>query len=64
MQKKGFIKLFIFPPSHLVETASCRILLTRPELLQLSIQNVYQLLHQTHRGADITGVDGAFGVLC
>lgn len=47
---------------YLVEAPSCRIFLAGSELLQLSIQDVHQLLHQTDRGADVPGEDGAFGV--
>lgn len=55
----------IFPGgrSYLVEAPSRRILLAGSELLQLSIQDIHQLFHQAHRGADIPGEDGAFGVL-
>lgn len=48
---------------YLVEAPSCRILLAGSELLQLSIQDVHQLLHKAHWGADVPGKDGAFGVL-
>lgn len=58
-------KFFFFSGGcgYLVEAPSCRILLTGSELLQLSIQDVHQLLHQPHWGADVPGKDGAFGVL-
>ena len=56
--KQDFFRL-----DYLVEAPPCRILLAGSQLLQLSIQDVHQLLHQAHRGADVPGEDGAFGVL-
>lgn len=48
---------------YLVKTPAHRVLLAGSELLQLGIQDVHELLHQSHGGAHIAGEDGSFGVL-
>lgn len=49
---------------YLVEAASCRVLLAGPELLQLSVQDVHQLLHEANGRTDIAGEHGAPRVEC
>lgn len=49
---------------YLVEAASSWVLLAGPKLLQLSIQDIHELLHQAHRGADVSGKHRALCVAC
>jgi len=49
-------------PQYLVEAASGRVLLAGPQLLQLSVQDVHQLLHEAHRGAHVSGEHRALRV--
>lgn len=46
----------------LVEAASGGVLLVGPELLQLRVQDVHELLHQPHGGADVPCKHGALRV--
>lgn len=47
---------------YLVEAASGRVLLTGLELLKLCIQDVHQLLHEPHAGADVASKHRAVSV--
>lgn len=49
-------------PQYLVEAASRWVPLAGLELLQLGIQDIHQLLHQTHRGAHVAGEHRALRV--
>lgn len=48
---------------YLIEAPSRRILLAGSKLLQLSVEDIHQLLHQAHCGGNVSGKDWAFGVL-
>lgn len=47
---------------YLVEAAAGRVLLAGPELLKLGVQDVHQLFHEPHGGADVSCEHGALRV--
>lgn len=62
LARRVFFSFFFL--QYLVEAASSWVFLAGPELLQLSIQDIHELLHQAHRGADVSGKHRALCVAC